>query len=265
MNRAREIRSRLKEAEGNQGTSDETSLVSKSEVQRQQRSRQLEATQKLLDSQTGGMNVTGFGSGRQVGQKSFDNEARHQVERPGRDRSSRALEVETDSQRIRNPKTDHPKSLPVKLHANSNQYSESDLVSAIVDTSKRDGNLSKSMQTLSIAAIEDGMHSTVREMTAEVKGRGRGRGRPRPSVSGGESYIGEVIGSRQSAMVTERAVDARSRSPYSTSTMSSASNMFNDKQEGCDDAAIQAYLRYAFKVMRMMRFILYYNISYFVI
>ncbi len=239
MNRARELRSRIKEAEGNQCTTDSSSQVSNSELQRQQRSRQLEATQKLLNSQKGGINGIGFGSEVQVDKTSLDDEGRNLNEGP----------ISTDHFVTQKQ---FPQPLPSKLsHANS-IYLEEDFVTANVDKSKRDGNLSKKMHTLSITATEDKVHSTVREMSNEVKGRGRGRGRPRPSVSGGDSYIGEVHGSRQSAAVTDR-IDCRSKSPYSTSTKSSSSMQINDKQDRCDDDddddddAIESYLRYVFK------------------
>ena len=260
MNRARELRSRIKETEGNQGRAESPSLASKSELQRQQRSRQLEATQKLLDSQTGGINGTGFGSGRPIVKKSSDDEARNLIERPAGGSSSRGLngsEAElTVSQKPGGPYPQYQKPLPSKwsLHSNSNQYFDGELTN--VDLSKRESSLSKNMQTLSIAATEDVIHSSVREISVEVKGRGRGRGRARPSISGGESYIGEIHGSRQSAVNNESQFDSRSRSPFSTSTISSSSNRKNDKKEERDDSAVQAYLRYASYRMLICCFIL---------
>ena len=259
MNRARELRSRIKEAEGNQGRAESPSLASKSELQRQQRSRQLEATQKLLDSQTGGINGTGFGSGRQIG-KSSDGEARNLIERPAGGSSSRVLngsEAElTVSQKPGGPYPQYQKQLPSKwsLHSNSNQYFDGELTN--VDISKRESSVSKNMQTLSIAATEDVIHSSVREISDEVKGRGRGRGRARPSISGGETDIGEIHGSKQSAVNNESQFDSRSRSPFSTSTVSSSSNRKNDKKEERDDSAIQAYLRYVSNRMLIFCFIL---------
>ena len=63
MSRARELRSRIKDAEHHPGSSD-ASLTSRSERQRQRRSRQLEATQKLLDGHAGGF--AEVSSGRSV-------------------------------------------------------------------------------------------------------------------------------------------------------------------------------------------------------
>jgi hypothetical protein len=246
MNRARELRSRIKEAEGNQGTTDTSSQVSNSELQRQQRSRQLEATQKLLNSQKSGINGIGLGSEVQVSKASFDDKGRNLYERPIGGSSRRVLgSSSTDHFVTEKPQYPQPMTSKLSLHANSN-YLEEDFVAADVDKSKRDGNLSNKMRTLSITAAEDGVHSTVREMPIEVKGRGRGRGRPRPSITGCETYIGEVHGSRQSVAVNDR-IECRSKSPYSTSTTSSSSMQINDKQERRDDAAIQSYLRYDFK------------------
>ena len=70
MNRARELRSRRKDTEPHRGASD-ASLASRSELQRQRRSRQLEATQKLLDGRVGGFDNNSTepsrGTGRSAG------------------------------------------------------------------------------------------------------------------------------------------------------------------------------------------------------
>jgi len=72
MNRAQELRAKKKEVDLNQDSStDLSSLASQSEIQRQRRSRQLEATQKLLDGQVSGLKSTESLSGRSVGNKSF--------------------------------------------------------------------------------------------------------------------------------------------------------------------------------------------------
>lgn len=240
MNRARELRSRIKEAEGIQGTID-SSLVSKSETQRQQRIRQLEATQKLLNSQTNGINGIGFGSEAQFVRSSFDDGRQNLIEQPVRGSNRRIHDGSGTNPIEKLSQYEKPMSSKSSLQTNMNNFEEEFFTTSLEKT-RMDVNLSKSMQTLSLAATEDGMQSTVREMPIEVKGRGRGRGRSRPSVSGGESYIEEAHGSRQSAVVIE-SVDSRTKSPYSTSTFSSSSIRVNDKNEGYDDAAIQSYLR----------------------
>ena len=75
VSRARELRSRIKEPDA----SDVSSLASKSEIQRLRRSRQLEATQRLLDGQVGGLNNNfseTASSGRSVSSKSYRDEGR---------------------------------------------------------------------------------------------------------------------------------------------------------------------------------------------
>lgn len=250
MNRARELRSRIKEAEGNQGTADASSLASKSELQRQQRSRQLEAAQRLLDSQTSGINVTGFGSGNPVSKKSFDDEIRRSVG----GRSGRALdgsETKTAvSQKTVNAHILYQERLPSK-RTNSNQYFEGELDLTNMDKPTRHSS--------SIAVTDDDTHPTVREVAVEVKGRGRGRGRSRPSISGGESSVGEIPGSRKSQVVDDNILPARTRSPHSTSTMSSSSssNRIHNMQVRRDDpsirdhSSVQSYLRYATRAKRV--------------
>ena len=249
MSRARELRSRIKESDSSSNNnihSDVSSLASsskshikiqkqamaKSEIQRQRRSRQLEATQKLLD---GGFDFieqsSTYPSTQAVGSSSRSSSShqtsdRHEttrVERSNHDeqpvgkRSASSTHTQHNNEtshsiisqkqlgqihrRYQTPSTtESSNSLTMKLayHDAEKKYStkEEEYNDEIVDSS------SKSKFKSTFNEQEDNMiQRSVREEMPQLtgsRGRGRGRGRSRPSGSGGTSSLGELSRSRSS-------------------------------------------------------------------
>lgn len=276
ISRARELRSRIKEADCDQG-SDLSSLASKSEIQRQRRSRQLEATQRLLDGQGGGFNLAESSSGRSIESKSrqkaiSESRARHESsqqrydhdEKPvgkGGNKSSSDIN-ETHSiisqkhlgqihRRYQKPTEDS--SMTSKLGARSTSHSEEDDFTMAMKESKSIEGTSNFRATSSSDAIpEDTVQRTLREKPIGGRGRGRGRGRQRPSGSGGTSSLGELSRSSKSlsrapAAVKDQMVDARSRSPSARRIDSSSSHPSQSRQqENAGDSValpLQSYLK----------------------
>ena len=269
MNRARELRSRIKEADCNTGSSDVSSLASKSEIQRQRRSRQLEATQRLLEGQN---NFT-ESSGRSVGSKSFRDEgSTHRVKSD--DRSESRVRCEPSSQRYNHsiisqkrlgqihrryqtPSDTNSLTSRQNHDANLSRYTgEDDDYTPTKNHSKGIGTMNKLRTTSNDAMPVETTPTTLREMPIEGRGRGRGRGRPRPLGSGGTSSLSELSRSSKSipcvAMATDQMADSRSRSP-SIARINSSSHESKSHQKNGDDIillSLQSYLRYALIVKR---------------
>ena len=249
MSRARELRSRIKESDSssnNNHHSDVSSLASsskshikiqkqamvKSEIQRQRRSRKLEATQKLLD---GGFDFieqsSTYPSTQAVGSSSRSSSShqtsdRHETtrverynhdEQPVGKRSASSTHTQHNNEtshsiisqkqlgqihrRYQTPSTtesSNSSTMKSDYHDAQQKYStkEEDYNDEIVDSS------SKSKFKSTFNEHEDNMiQRSVREEIPQLtgsRGRGRGRGRSRPSGSGGTSSLGELSRSRSS-------------------------------------------------------------------
>ena len=249
MSRARELRSRIKESDSSSNNnihSDVSSLASsskshikiqkqamaKSEIQRQRRSRQLEATQKLLD---GGFDFieqsSTYPSTQAVGSSSRSSSShqtsdRHETtrverynhdEQPVGKRSGSSTHTQHNNEtshsiisqkqlgqihrRYQTPSTtesSNSSTMKLAYHDAEKKYStkEEEYNDEIVDSS------SKSKFKSTFNEHEDNMiQRSVREEIPQLtgsRGRGRGRGRSRPSGSGGTSSLGELSRSRSS-------------------------------------------------------------------
>ena len=256
MSRARELRSRIKESDSssnNNNHSDVSSLASsskshikiqnqamaKSEIQRQRRSRQLEATQKLLD---GGFDFieqsSTYPSTQAVG-TSHQTSDRHEtarVERCNHDEQPvgkrRASSTHTQHnnetshsiisqkqlgqihRRYQTPSTttesSNSSTMKSDYHYAQQKYStkEEDYNDKIAGNSSKSKFKSKS----TFNEQEDNMiQRSVREEMPQLtgsRGRGRGRGRSRPSGSGGTSSLGELSRSRTSNRSLAHALSA---------------------------------------------------------
>ena len=264
MNRAQELRAKKKEVDFNQdASSDLSSLASQSEIQRQRRSKQLEATQKLLDGQVGGLKSAETSSGRSVGTKPFgDGGNGLQIEnRGGRDSapyhderpvggSSNASTHSIISQKqlgnihrqYQAPAESNPMTSRSDLSAKLSLITAKDDFLKAINESKRVGNSDKSR-------MEDALKPTLREMPLEGRGRGRGRGRSNPSLSGGTVGLGEVFGSARSlsrgSAGDKEEVGYKSRSPRTTRIHSLSSQSLNSRPKSIDavTTSLQSYLK----------------------
>ena len=249
MSRARELRSRIKESDSSSNNnihSDVSSLASsskshikiqkqamaKSEIQRQRRSRQLEATQKLLD---GGFDFieqsSTYPSTQAVGSSSRSSSShqtsdRHETtrverynhdEQPVGKRSGSSTHTQHNNEtshsiisqkqlgqihrRYQTPSTtesSNSSTMKLAYHDAEKKYStkEEEYNDKVV------GSSSKSKLKSTFNEQEDNMiQRSVREEIPQLtgsRGRGRGRGRSRPSGSGGTSSLGELSRSRSS-------------------------------------------------------------------
>ena len=249
MSRARELRSRIKESDSSSNNnihSDVSSLASsskshieiqkqamvKSEIQRQRRSRKLEATQKLLD---GGFDFieqsSTYPSTQAVGSSSRSSSShqtsdRHEttrVERSNHDEQPVGKRSASSTHTQHNNETSHSIISQKQLGQIHRRYqTPSTTESSNSSTMKSDyhdaqqkysmkgedyndkivGNSSKSKYKSTFNEQEDNMiQRSVREEIPQLtgsRGRGRGRGRSRPSGSGGTSSLGELSRSRSS-------------------------------------------------------------------
>lgn len=160
MDRARELRSRIKDSD-QASSSEVSSIASKSEFQRQRRSKQLEATQKLLD---GGFDLTLYNHDEQpVEGRSSGNNRTQSTE-------SHSIISKTQLSQIQNNRYETPP--PFADADEASKYTMPDEVTR---------------------------HRSVREETPEGGGgsRGRGRGR-RQRPSGTSNSLGELSRSSKS-------------------------------------------------------------------
>jgi hypothetical protein len=262
MNRAQELRAKKKEVDFNQdSSSDLSSLASQSEIQRQRRSKQLEATQKLLDGQVGGLKSVESSSGRSLGTKSFGDGGNGQqnVNIRGRESalnhdeqpvggSSNATHSIISQKQLGNihrqyqpPVENNPMTSRSDISAKSSLTAEDDILNTI--------NESKRVSSSDKSRMDDDFKPTLREMPLEGRGRGRGRGRSNPSLSGSTDSLGEVFGtagslSRGSAVDKEE-VGLKSRSPWTTRIHSSPSQSLHSRPESVDAVtkSLQSYLK----------------------
>ena len=258
MNRAQELRAKKKEVDFNQdASSDLSSLASQSEIQRQRRSKQLEATQKLLDGQVGALKSAETSSGSSVGTKSFGDGGNGQQNenRGGRDSapnhderpvggSSNAVTHSIISQKqlgnihrqYQAPAESNPMTSRSNLSSKSSRITAEDDFLKTINESKRVGS-------------SDKLKPTLREMPIEGRGRGRGRGRSNPSLSGGTVGLGEVFGSARSISRGSEGDKEeevfKSRSPRTTRIHSSSSQSLHSRPESVDAVtrSLQSYLK----------------------
>lgn len=236
MNRAQELRAKKKEVDLNHTGDTSPSPVSQSELQRQRRSRQLEATQKLLDAagQLGG------------GNKTFDVIS---------GKSNLALNPDDErpiggSGAVRRDDTAHAHSSVIA--------SQKQLVQIPRQHESTVENLSLSLQNASLVGNESKkeiLQPSVREMPLEGRGRGRGRGRSNNVSSFTDGFVGDVliprILSASSKGGGEVVVDIKSsRSSITTGTHSSNSSQSihsRSRRESVDDDVVsnslQSYLK----------------------
>ena len=236
MNRAQELRAKKKEVDINHtGDTSPSSPVSQSELQRQRRSRQLEATQKLLDAvgQLGG------------GNKTFDVIS---------GKSNLALNPDDErpiggSGAARRDDTAHAHGSVIASQKQLGQIPRQ------YETSIE--NLTSSLQNASLVGNESKkeiLQPSVREMPLEGRGRGRGRGRSNNVSSFTDVFVGDVfiprISSASSKGGGEVVVDIKSsRSSITTGTHSSNSSQSihsRSRRESVDDVvsnSLQSYLK----------------------
>ena len=235
MNRAQELRAKKKEVDLNHTGDISPSPVSQSELQRQRRSRQLEATQKLLDAAgpLGGMKTTDVISGKS--NLALNPEDERPIGGSGAD--------------VRRDDTAHAHGSVI---ASQKQLGR---IPRQYETSIE--NLTSSLQNASLVGNESKkeiLQPSVREMPLEGRGRGRGRGRSNNVSSITDVFVGDVLIPRISSASSkgggEVVVDIKSsRSSITTGTHSSNSSKSvhsRSRRESVDDVvsnSLQSYLK----------------------
>ena len=235
MIRAQELRAKKKEVDLNHTGDVSPSPVSQSELQRQRRSRQLEATQKLLDAagQLGG------------GNKTFD-------------------VISGKSNLALNPDDERP----IGGSGAARRDDAARAHSSVIASQKQLGqiprqyetsieNLTSSLQNARLVGNESKkeiLQPSVGEMPLEGRGRGRGRGRSSNVSSITDVFVGDVLIPRISSASSkgggEVVVDIKSsRSSITTGTHSSNSSESihsRSRRESVDDvvsSSLQSYLK----------------------
>lgn len=233
MNRAQELRAKKKEVDLNHTGDTSPSPASQSELQRQRRSRQLEATQKLLDAAGqlgGGIKTSDVISGQSNVALNPDDErpnggsgAARRDDAPAHSSSSIASQKQLGQ-------------IP-----RQNETSIENLTSSLQNASLVVGNESK----------KEILQPSVGDMPLEGRGRGRGRGRSNKVSSFTDGLVGEVLIPRVSSASSkggEVVVDIKSsRSSITTGTHSSnSSQSMHARRESIDDVvskSLQSYLK----------------------
>lgn len=256
MNRARELRSRMKDSDYHDGASSVTSMASKSEIARQRRSRQLEATQRLLDGQGGGFNLTEpSSSGRSVSSKPVGDDRSRQApseSRPHRaPTSSKALDRDGQLLGSESSHSIISQKHLGQIHRRYEKPADTESPRRL-DAETLETRLLENRYTPqpSSAMLDDTPHSTLRDRpVVEGRGRGRGRGRARPSGSGGTSSLGEHSRSSKShshsSSTRKEDVMEESRLASSPPRQPSAAARQQQKTDESEKRALQAYLKCA--------------------
>ena len=231
MNRAQELRAKKKEAVDLNHTGDTSpSPASQSELQRQRRSRQLEATQKLLDAAGqlgGGIKTSDVISGK----------------------SNLALNPD-DERPIGGSGAARRDDAPA--HSSSGIASQKQLGQIPRQYETSIENLTSSLQNASLVVGNESkkeiLQPSVRDMPLEGRGRGRGRGRSNNVSSFTDGLVGEVLIPRVSSASSkggEIVVDIKSsRSSITTGTPNSSQSM-HTRRESIDNVvskSLQSYL-----------------------
>lgn len=256
MNRARELRSRIREDDHDQGVlSDVSSLASKSEMQRQRRIRQLEATQRLLDGQVGGFDLTESSSGGSISGKgrSYRKDGhRQKVKSDGMQENNsirQSAPYDHDEQPVGRRGGMHPHSSDSEPHSVISQQhlsrihkryqkpsASNDPLASTLDSSVRsnqynhdEGRIRSTnesnggvVQQFGPMPTNEMPENSVRDSLIQKPqgGRGRGRGR-RKSPHDSSTSLGELSRSSKSlshtsATVKDQMADSGSRSPSTT-------------------------------------------------